>query len=118
MVFRPEAGRVQHLGTRGHRRIEEGLYGGTIGRGEREVDLTEPLPGRARADPELGLRRGSEADHLSEVHDPLPAQRGKDGVVEVGAGGDVGALDREMVEHAPIVPPGAGAWTPGHGGMP
>src|SRR5664280_3565564 len=66
VVLRPHPGLVQHLCARGHRRIEEGLHGGTIGCREREVGLTEPLPGRSWPDPELRFGRGSEADHLSD----------------------------------------------------
>jgi hypothetical protein len=45
-------------------------------RGERSVRFAEAFAGRVRAEPEVGLRRHSEADDIAEVHDPRPTERG------------------------------------------
>src|SRR6202034_1451464 len=56
-------------------------------------------------DPEHRIRSHAEADAAPGVHHPRPAERGQHRLVEGGAGGEVGTLDGEVVEHRPIVPP-------------
>ena len=92
VVLRPYPWLVERLGARRRRRRRR-TPARPPGRGlEREVRFPEALAGAARAEPE---RRavGAVADDLAEVHDPLAAERSEHGVVEAGAGGDVGALD-------------------------
>jgi len=103
VVLGPQARRVKYLSTAGERGIEKRPYRRAIGCGERDMRLTEPLPGDLVANPELGLGWWSVADCHSEVHDPLASQRGQHFVVEARAGTYVGALDREMVEHCSII---------------
>ena len=50
-----------------------------------------------------GFGRHAEADDGAEVHHPRAAERREHGVVEGGAGGHVGALDREVIEHVAIM---------------
>jgi|ERR1039458_9295273 hypothetical protein len=103
VVLGPQARRVKYLSTAGERGIEKRPYRRAIGCGERDMRLTEPLPGDLVSNPELGLGWWSVADCHSEVHDPLASQRRQHFVVEARAGTYVGALDREMVEHCAII---------------
>lgn len=93
VILRPHPRFMQHMGARGDRRVEERPYCSAIGRSERDVSLTEPRTARPWADPEVGLRRDTEADDLSELPQPPPTERGKDDVVERGARSDVSALN-------------------------
>ena len=70
------------------------------------MGLPEPFSGRAGADPELGITRGAEPDHLAEVEYPAEAERSEHDVVEGGTGGDVGALYGQMVDHPASLPDG------------
>jgi len=63
------------------------------------VDLPGGLAGGHRAEPERGLAPEPVANDLPEVHDAGTPDRRQHGVVEGRAGGDVLALDREVVEH-------------------
>src|SRR5439155_26335678 len=67
--------------------------------GEGNVRLAEPVAGVAWADPEVGLGRDAVPDVLTEVHHAGAAQWREHGVIEGRAGGHVGALDREVVQH-------------------
>lgn len=66
--------------------------------------LTEPLAGGPGSDPEAGYGRDAVADDLTEIHQPTGAQWGEDGVVEGGAGGHVGTLDGQVVNHGHSLP--------------
>src|SRR5215469_9049522 len=68
VIFRPEAGLMQHLGASILRGSKEGPHGGPVGRREREVRLTEALPSRLLRDPEIWLVADSETDGPAEVH--------------------------------------------------
>src|SRR5450631_4499020 len=103
VVFGPQARLVKYLSPGGNRGIEEREHRRSIGCGERDVGFAEALPGGLAANPELGFGWRPIADCRSEVHDPLASQRGQHFVVEAGAGTDIGALDREVVEHAVII---------------
>jgi hypothetical protein len=99
MVLRPQLGRMQHLCASCHPRVEEGLDGGAVGGGERDVGLTEAVTGVTGSDPEVRIRLYSVTDDVPQVHDPPSAQWSEDSVVEGGAGRHIGALDGKMIEH-------------------
>ena len=65
--------------------------------------LAKSLPGGALSYPELGPGRGSVADYFAEVHHPGPAEGRQHRIVKSGAGGNVRALDREVVYHVLIM---------------
>lgn len=83
VVLGPHPGLVEGLGAGGDRGGEERIHCGPVGGGEGDVGLTEPLAGRARAEPEVG-EVGAEADDPAEVEHPLPAYGREHGVVERG----------------------------------
>src|SRR5215467_14775 len=104
VVLRPHARLVQDLRTAGGGGLEEGVHRRAVRRGEGDVRLAEAVPGGLAADPEIRHGWHAVPDGLAEVQHPPAAERGQDGVVEGGAGRQVSALDRNMIEHAPIVP--------------
>ena len=99
VVLGPLPRRMENRGARVNRYLEEGAHRHTIGRGEGDVRLTEPLPRASRADPEVNLRLDTEADHLAEVQEAATTEWGENPIVERRACRDVGALYRDVVEH-------------------
>ena len=86
-------------------------------------DSRKPSPVCLGADPEV-RELGAVTDRLTEVEDPLAAQRGEHGVVEGRRGGEVGTLDGDVIEHAhdscspvasPTMPAGLGVSVEGLG---
>ena len=54
-------------------------------------------------DPEGGERHAV-SDGVGVLQDPVPAERGEDGVIEGGSPIEVGDLDGEVVDHRPMMP--------------
>ena len=100
VVLGPDARFVEHLGAVGDGGVEEGLHGSAVGSGEGEVRLAEAVAGVLGTDPEVRELRAV-ADRLAEVEDPRATERSEDGVVERRGGGDVGALDGDVIDHVP-----------------
>lgn len=104
VVFGPQPRLVQDGGISGDCRREELIDRAGSVRREREVGFAKTLTGVSRAKPKIGLRPDAEPDDLAEIHDSVPAERSENGVVELGARSDIGALDRHVINHAVIVP--------------
>src|SRR5262245_4095092 len=100
VVLRPYPRLVQDLRAAGGGGLEEGVHRRAVRRGQGDVRLAEAVPGGLAADPEVRHGWHAVPDGLAEVQHPPAAERGQDGVVEGGAGRQVSALDRNMIEHA------------------
>jgi 1-acyl-sn-glycerol-3-phosphate acyltransferase len=103
VILGPHPRLVQDRGAEGPARFAECPDRLPARRGEGDVRFAEPVPGRLRPDPEVRPVRRSVTDRRAEVHDPPPAERREDRVVERGAGRHVGALDTHVIEHGAIV---------------
>src|SRR2546421_1048005 len=103
VVLREDPGLVQHLGAGRHGSLVERVHRGPVGGHERHVYLAGRATGLGRPDPERRPVRAV-ADHVTEVHQPLAAQRGEHCVVEGRAGGHVAYLKRQVIDH-PDQPP-------------
>ena len=113
VVLGPDPRLVQHLGPDALGGGEERPHRIPVGGGEGDVRLAKAFACGSRPQPEVRHGRDPIPDHLPEVHDPLAADSGEHGVVEAGAGGHVRALDREVIEHPPMMPPPSPAACPG-----
>ena len=99
VVLRPEPRLVQDRGAEGARRLAERPDRCAVRRSEGDVRLAEAVSRLLRSDPEVRPVRRAVTDRHAEVHDPPPAKRREDRVVERGAGRHVGALDTHVIEH-------------------
>ena len=99
VILRPYPRLVQDRDADGARRFAERQDRRTVRRGEGDVGLAETVPCRLRPDPEGRPVRRAVTDRHAEVHDPPPAKRREDRVVERSAGRHVGALDTHVIEH-------------------
>ena len=99
VILRPHPRLVQDRDADGARRFAERQDRRTVRRGECDVGLAETVPCRLRTDPEVRPVRRAVTDRHAEVHDPPPAKRREDRVVERSAGRHVGALDTHVIEH-------------------
>ena len=72
VVLGPHLGGVQHLGTGGHGGLEEGHHGIPVPSREGQMGLTEPLPGGAGPEPEVGSGRYAEADGRAVLEQAIP----------------------------------------------
>jgi 1-acyl-sn-glycerol-3-phosphate acyltransferase len=99
VVLRPYPRLVQDRAAEGTRRFTEFPDGLPVRRGEGDVGLAEPVPCGLRPDPEVRPVRRAVTDRDAEVHDPPPAERREDRVVEGSASRHVGALDTHVIEH-------------------
>jgi hypothetical protein len=93
---------VKHARTEPGSGGEEPTNGGTTRRHKGDVALPEAFAGLAWANPELGLGINAEADDLVELHDAATAEGGENGVEKRSAPGNVGTLNREVIEHGHI----------------
>ena len=99
VILRPHPRLVQDRDADGARRFAERQDRRTVRRGEGDVGLAETVPCRLRPDPEVRPVRRAVTDRHAEVHDPPPAKRREDRVVERSAGRHVGTLDTHVIEH-------------------
>jgi len=100
-------------------RVVEGVDLFAVRGGERDVDLPCRSVRRHRPEPERGTVHpvaDDGADLGGELHQSLAAQRGEHGVVEGGAGRDVGDLEREMINHAASIATGSDSFGAAAGG--
>src|SRR4051812_7280264 len=119
VVLGPDAWLVQGFGPHRDRRIEERRDRIAARCPEGEVRLAEAVARLLLAEPEVG-ELGAVADRALDLHHTVTTERREDGVVEGGAGLQVGALDGDVVDHArqsgaPAAPgaPGAPVSPPG-----
>ena len=103
VVFRPYSRLVEDRDAEGAGRLAECPDRLPVRRGEGDVRLAEAVPCRLPSDPEVWPVRRPVTDRHAEVHDPPPAKRREDRVVERSAGRHVGALDTQVIEHGFIV---------------
>jgi uncharacterized membrane protein YgaE (UPF0421/DUF939 family) len=103
VVFRPFAGRVQHLCPGRHGGLVHRVDRGPVGRAEGDVQFPGLVPGR-RAQPEVGYAVGAgqaddEAVAVGEAHRLAHPDRGEGAQVEVEGGLDVASLQADVIEH-------------------
>jgi hypothetical protein len=96
---------MQNFGSCLTSRIEERSDGESIRCSEGDVRLTEPFAAHVGLDPELWTRRYAKPNNPLKLHDPRTTEGRKDTVVEVGAGLNIVALNREMIDHGDILSP-------------
>jgi hypothetical protein len=103
VVFRPFAGRVQHLCPGRHGGLVYRVDRVPVGRAEGDVQFPGLVPG-GRAQPEVGYAVGAgqaddEAVAVREAHRLAHPDRGEGAQVEVEGGLDVASLQADVVEH-------------------
>jgi Acyltransferase len=99
VVLRPYPRLMQDRAAKAARRFAEFPDRLPVRRRESDVGLPETVPCRLGPDPEVRPVRRAVTDRHAEIHDPPPAKRREDRVVERSAGRHVGALDTQVIEH-------------------